>query len=200
MKNFFISDLHFWHTNILKFDSRPWDTVEEMNQALIDNWNSVVTDEDRVYMLGDFCWKPGKTKEILEQLNGNIIWIIGNHDEEKESYYRKLVTLGYIEEYHNLLVRWIDGYEITLCHYPIICYKHDSDDRNLMFYGHVHRYTSEAELVLNTIKYIKKSRTELNHNRGQMINVGCMLPYMDYTPQTTEYLVSVMDKEEHLNV
>ena len=40
MKNFFISDLHFWHTNILKFDSRPWDTVEEMNQALIDIWNS----------------------------------------------------------------------------------------------------------------------------------------------------------------
>ena len=194
MKNFFISDLHFWHTNILYFDQRPWDTVEEMNQALIDNWNSVVTDEDRVYMLGDFSWgRTGKAKKILEQLNGRIIWIIGNHDPENESFYRKLVTMGYIEEYHDMLIRWIDGYEITMCHYPMACYKHDSNDRNLMFYGHLHN-THEEELTEKLIKIIKDSRTALNHNRGQLINVGCMMPYMNYTPQTTEYLVGIMDK------
>ena len=194
MKNFFISDLHFWHTNILKFDSRPWDTVEEMNQALIDNWNSVVTDEDRVYMLGDFFFFfTGKAKKILEQLNGRIIWIIGNHDPENESFYRKLVTMGYIEEYHDMLIRWIDGYEITMCHYPMACYKHDSNDRNLMFYGHLHD-THEQELTEKLIKIIKDSRTAPNHNRGQLINVGCMMPYMNYTPQTTEHLVSIMDK------
>ena len=194
MKNFFISDLHFWHTNILKFDSRPWDTVEEMNQALIDNWNSVVTDEDRVYMLGDFSWGgTGKAKKILEQLNGRIIWIIGNHDPENESFYRKLVTMGYIEEYHDMLIRWIDGYEITMCHYPMACYKHDSNDRNLMFYGHLHD-THEQELTEKLIKIIKDSRTAPNHNRGQLINVGCMMPYMNYTPQTTECIVSIMDK------
>ena len=194
MKNFFISDLHFWHTNILYFDQRPWDTVEEMNQALIDNWNSVVTDEDRIYMLGDFSWGgTGKAKKILEQLNGRIIWIVGNHDPENESFYRKLVTMGYIEEYHDMLIRWIDGYEITMCHYPMACYKHDSNDRNLMFYGHLHN-THEEELTEKLIKIIKDSRTALNHNRGQLINVGCMMPYMNYTPQTTEYLVGIMDK------
>lgn len=194
MKNFFISDLHFWHTNILYFDQRPWNTTEEMNQALIDNWNSVVTDDDRVYMLGDFSWGgTGKAKKILEQLNGRIIWIIGNHDPENESFYRKLVTMGYIEEYHDMLIRWIDGYEITMCHYPMACYKHDSNDRNLMFYGHLHN-THEQELTEELIKIIKDSRTAPNHNRGQLINVGCMMPYMNYTPQTTEYIVSIMDK------
>ena len=194
MKNFFISDLHFWHTNILKFDSRPWDIVEEMNQALIDNWNSVVTNDDRVYMLGDFCWGgTGKEKKILEQLNGGIVWIRGNHDKEEEQYYRKLITLGYIEEYHDMLIRWIDGYEITMCHYPMACYKHDSNDRNLMFYGHLHD-THEQELTEKLVGIIKDSRTAPNHNRGQLINVGCMMPYMNYTPQTTEYLVSIMDK------
>ena len=101
--------------------------------------------------------------------------------------------MGYIEEYHDMLIRWIDGYEITMCHYPMACYKHDSNDRNLMFYAHLHN-THEQELTEKLISIIKDSRTAPNHNRGQLINVGCMMPYMNYTPQTTDYIVSIMDK------
>lgn len=79
--NFYISDTHFDHKNIIAFDDRPFQTVEEMNSALIVNWNKAVSSSDVVYILGDFHW--GKAKEwpeILEQLNGQKELIRGNHD------------------------------------------------------------------------------------------------------------------------
>ena len=55
-KIFFTSDLHFGHKNIIRFDNRPFSTVEEMDEALIRNWNAKVSDEDTVYVLGDISW------------------------------------------------------------------------------------------------------------------------------------------------
>lgn len=52
---YYISDMHLGHKNVLKFDSRPFESVEEMNETLIANWNVKVTDEDDVWILGDFC-------------------------------------------------------------------------------------------------------------------------------------------------
>ena len=83
----FTSDLHFHHTNILKYCNRPWATVEEMN-----NWNSVVKPGDDVYCLGDFCFGGvEKLESILcarkedgsKLLNGRIHLILGNHDPER---------------------------------------------------------------------------------------------------------------------
>ena len=54
MKIFYIGDLHFGHNNIIKYDDRPFLNVQEMDMSLINNWNSVVTDEDKVIILGDF--------------------------------------------------------------------------------------------------------------------------------------------------
>ena len=59
--NRYISDLHFGHANILKFDNRPFRNTEEMETALIENWNSTVSAGDITYILGDFCW--GKRKQ-----------------------------------------------------------------------------------------------------------------------------------------
>lgn len=55
-KYYYIADLHFCHTNIINFDNRPFFSVDEMNRELISNWNSVVTNNDTVMILGDFCW------------------------------------------------------------------------------------------------------------------------------------------------
>ena len=95
--NYYISDLHFSHKNILQFDQRPWDNLDDMKQALINNWNSVATNADHVYHIGDFCW--GKTPEwieILKQLKGNIHIIQGNHDIGPSKELNK-----YIVEYTN---------------------------------------------------------------------------------------------------
>ena len=77
---YFTSDTHFGHANIIKFCNRPFKNVEEMNQKLIENWNSVVGPNDLVFHLGDFAFGGQPLwRYIREQLNGNIILIKGNH-------------------------------------------------------------------------------------------------------------------------
>lgn len=82
-EKWFISDTHFFHNNIIKYCDRPFSNVDEMNEVLIKNWNSVVGQNDYVYHLGD--WFIGgndhERNEILYALNGKIRFIVGNHDE-----------------------------------------------------------------------------------------------------------------------
>ena len=54
---FFTSDLHFDHHNILKFQDRGVKSIQQMNQKIIDNWNSIVGKQDDIYILGDFMWR-----------------------------------------------------------------------------------------------------------------------------------------------
>lgn len=94
----FTSDTHFGHNNIIKYEheARPFDIIEEMNEKLIDNWNSVVGKKDTVYHLGDFCF--GKQHlEIAKRLKGRKILILGNHDVYKYDDYfdRVFGTLSY---------------------------------------------------------------------------------------------------------
>ena len=75
----FTSDTHFGHSNIIKYTGRPFKTIEEMNECIINRWNSRVKEDDTVFFLGDFSL--GNPKKYLERLNGNIVWIKGNHDK-----------------------------------------------------------------------------------------------------------------------
>ena len=80
-KKFFTSDHHFGHKNIIKFSNRPFTDVEEMNTQMISKWNEKIGEEDEVYHLGDFgLCSSGKLRKILEQLNGKIYLIKGNHE------------------------------------------------------------------------------------------------------------------------
>lgn len=80
--NYYISDMHLGHKNVLKFDSRPFESVEKMNENLITNWNAKVTDEDDIWVLGDFCYRSEKDPSFyLKQLKGKKHLIIGNHDK-----------------------------------------------------------------------------------------------------------------------
>ena len=81
MKTFFISDTHFCHTNILKYDNRPFSSIEEHDENLIENWNSRVTNKDIVYHLGDFGFgQKDKLQDIFNRLKGRKRLIRGNHD------------------------------------------------------------------------------------------------------------------------
>lgn len=141
--NYYISDLHFGHKNILRFDNRPYNTTEEMELDLISRWNKQVSNADHVYVLGDFLWKAGSDEwiRILNKLNGNIHLILGNHDPE-------------------------------------------------------HYSTQEQTLVEDFAQLAKSKNPATFNNLGQMINVGCMMPYMNYTPQTFEYLLMKYKKGE----
>lgn len=79
MTVFFTSDTHFGHSNVIRYDKRPFRDVTEMNEALIKNWNRAVSPSDTVYHLGDVSiLRPEKTREILYSLNGKIFLIRGD--------------------------------------------------------------------------------------------------------------------------
>lgn len=88
-RNVFItSDHHFYHNNIIEYCNRPYSSVFEMNEDMIYRWNKVVSKNDRVYHLGDLALAGKKDeyfkkiKNLRTRLNGDIIIIIGNHDEK----------------------------------------------------------------------------------------------------------------------
>lgn len=78
-KIFFTADTHFNHEAILKYCQRPFSTVEEMNECLIENWNNKVGKKDRIYIIGDFCFSDHL--KIVSRLNGKKHLIVGNHDK-----------------------------------------------------------------------------------------------------------------------
>jgi calcineurin-like phosphoesterase family protein len=78
----FTSDTHFGHQNIIKHSRNDqWKTSQEMDEFLIEQWNSVVKKNDRVYHFGDFAWMARDAKKIRPRLNGFIRLIVGNHDD-----------------------------------------------------------------------------------------------------------------------
>lgn len=92
-----IGDTHFFHKNIINYENRPFKSVEEMNEALITNWNNKVSKDDKVFVLGDFalCTK-NKMFDIVSRLNGYKVLIMGNHDNYAPEVY---IGLGFKEVY-----------------------------------------------------------------------------------------------------
>lgn len=80
---YFTSDLHLGYSKVIKNRNRPFDTVEEMNETLIANYNSLVSKKDTVYLLGDLTQKlePQEANSLLSRLNGKKTLLIGNHDK-----------------------------------------------------------------------------------------------------------------------
>lgn len=95
MNTYFIADTHFGDDNIRRYENRPFDSTEKMDAALIENWNNAVSENDEVYVLGDFG-ADGHEKEILFKLNGIKYLIKGNHDDKSNDYYR---NAGFKEVY-----------------------------------------------------------------------------------------------------
>lgn len=111
-----VSDLHFYHNNIIHFQSRPYKSVEEMNDAIVKQWNSQAAKGDIVYVIGDFSFGNYKqTKEIISKLNGQIVLIRGNHDDRFTT--RTFLNIGMHDVYDNLIIK-LAGIKILLCHYP----------------------------------------------------------------------------------
>ena len=177
----YIADMHFDNEDIIAFDNRPFDSVEEMNETLITNWNRVVLPGDLTWILGDFC--AGNAERwvwFLNRLNGRKALITGNHDNPDTV----LAVRGCFEdiaEYREILD---SERHVVLCHYPISAF-HDHYFGWLHLYGHVHG-SFEWNIIENAKRLQKK--LYVRDDVCRMANTGAMLPYMDYTPRTLDEL------------
>lgn len=95
-KTFVIGDLHLNHRNIIEYCGRPFDTLYEMNQQLVANWNDTVAPDDTVVLLGDLDLYFGTitTHDWLHALNGDVIFIQGNHDGAESINYEQSYILN----------------------------------------------------------------------------------------------------------
>lgn len=179
---YFISDLHFGHRNILRFDCRPFSTIEEHDEYLISQWNDTVGTDDDVWILGDISWYSAlKSVNILKRLNGKKHLCIGNHDHKlvkSVDFQHQFVEIVDYKE-----ISFGDGTGVVLCHYPIPCYnKHFYNWFHL--YGHVH-----ATFEWTMIEDFQNQMREQHQKKSQMYNVGCMMKYMNYRPRTLEEIL-----------
>ena len=134
--NYYISDCHFFHQNVLHLANRPYSTVEEMNEDIILRWNARITNDDDVYILGDMFFRFDdiqQVKDILNRLNGKKHLIKGNHDR----FLKQIRWQDYFESF-DLYKEIADGDRfVILFHYPIE--EWNGFYRNsYMVYGHVH--------------------------------------------------------------
>lgn len=139
-KVFFTSDLHFRHEWLMKFNKRPFDTIEQMDRSLIENWNSVVPMDGLTFVLGDLGFSgDDPIAELFAQLNGEKILIKGNHD----THYEEEVLQSIFSEIHELLYIQIfdplaeKHFYMALSHYPMLDWK-GSYKGSWQLFGHIH--------------------------------------------------------------
>lgn len=175
---YFTADTHFGHENVLKLDGRPFATVEEMDEALIANWNAVVRPCDTVWHLGDFLWRTDieYAAGIIERLNGEIRLLKGNHDnvlakllEKGRLPVRARAKIAYVGDYREVRS---ERKRFVMSHYPMPCYngrfhtKKGENEGIYMLHGHVH--ATFEQTIMQALAYGQNPPM-------QLVNVGCML-------------------------
>lgn len=184
---FFASDFHFGHDNVIKFDKRPFKNVNEMHRTIIDNWNSVTNDDSITYYLGDLSYgkKMGfeYLKSLLQELNGEIRMILGNHDRLDQLI--NLDRFSDIQTYKRLEIGGDPDMKgnrvIILSHYAHLVWdKHHHESWHL--HGHSHQNLTTTPYGRNTY-----------YNR-KVIDVGCN--GYNYTPLSYQDIKSLMSKKK----
>ena len=188
---YYIADMHFGHTNVLRFDNRPFSDTAQMDDTLIQNWNERVATDDTVYVLGDAFWKNEENSiRIIQQLNGHKHLIQGNHDRVKgklRPYWESIEQYAEVNDENRLVI---------LSHYPILFYKNQHYGA-VMLYGHVHNTYDEylidefqRQTRASTRPVLGKAGTEETVSIPcQMINCFCM--FSDYVPLTLDEWIEV---------
>lgn len=185
----YISDLHFGHSNVARYDNRPWTDPSVMDKEMIKLWNGTVDKNDTVYILGDVVWSkdPQVWKDILSQLNGTKIIIKGNHD--RSDVLQKMVEWKMIQSWtQQTIVRDKDSNGkdrfVILNHSPMPFYINMHHNNTYHLFGHVH-----ISFDYQIIKHVRRQIEELYLHPVRMYNVGCMIRGIDYIPRTLDEII-----------
>ena len=190
---YYIADLHFFHAGMnTKMDCRGFGSVEEMNEYMKHKWNEKVRRNDEVVIIGDLSFGTAEqTNQLLEQLNGRLYLITGNHDSFVNQAAFKTGRFTWIKPYGELSD---NRRKVVLCHYPIMCYNGQyrvdeaGNPKTYMLYGHVHDTRDQRlleqfqEITRNTVTV--NAQGEERHIPCNMIN--CFCKYSDYEPLTLD--------------
>lgn len=190
---FFTSDFHLFHKNILRFDKRPFDNLEEMHEVILENWNNTVTPDDTVIYLGDLSFARNEEKaevtDFLNKLNGTIHYVLGNHDrfEDIKNMKRFASVQDYLEVNITHFTAQGDSSQkvktaqtmFSCMHYPIYSWN-KAHHGTYMIHGHCHGNLHHGE---DASFYINR----------RVIDVGCMLH--NYRPIS---YIEVMNELQHV--
>lgn len=176
----FTSDTHFYHENILRFCSRPYGTIEEMNDVLVRNWNETVPPDGVVFHLGDFAFGGAREwNDILSRLNGKIYLILGNHDikQAQQSFMSRFAHVT-----QQMIIR-VGGQSIVLNHNPFLCY--GGAYRNVwQLFGHVHS---------GPLSHQGKDLPRLSHLFARQYDVG--VDNNDFRPVSFREVKEIIEKQ-----
>lgn len=172
---YFTSDLHLGHKNVINMCGRPFSDTEQMDEALIKNWNAKVKSGDTVYIVGDLIWETADPEKYLGRLKGEKVLITGNHDEK---WLKKYDCAKYFKQITPYLECEVGGVKITLCHYPMLEWrasrKAGSKKLGYHIHGHIHNAYSELYRQLFLAPHALNADTDIT----------------DFAPATFEELVA----------
>jgi calcineurin-like phosphoesterase family protein len=162
-----ISDLHLGHDNIIEYCDRPHSHVHEMNKALIEDWNAIISEDDSVLFLGDMCHHPSPKSSAgwADELNGNLLFVRGNHDSD----------VG-----HNPPFNVVENCTIQHGRYTFYCEHQPVDAPGWQIHGHTHNNDLAKYPFVDSVT--------------QRVNVSVEL--LNYAPFRMDDLVSILDRNK----
>lgn len=138
----FSSDLHLGHNKEFIWKDRGFNSVQEMNETYINNWNKLINDEDDVYLLGDICLGDKSNIEYVKLLKGKIHLIRGNHDTDARIEIYKTLP-NFVEILDAKYIKY-NKHHFYLTHYPCLTGNLEKESLTQMtcnLYGHTHQKT-----------------------------------------------------------
>ena len=168
MNKWFISDTHFSHNNSIRYTGRPFQSVDEMNARLIDNWNALVKPQDTIFFLGDFgLGTTDFLASLCASLHGNKICIRGNHDGTPT----KMQAIGFSLVLESAFIK-IGRHQVELVHIPSY-----PAPPHFQLHGHVHE---------------KRPNKLVDHQLNLSVEVW------DYKPVLEKVITALLDRANPL--
>ena len=167
--NYYIADMHLGHANIMKHSNRPFSSVDEMDEYILNNFKHIKPD-DHIYFLGDICMNAtDKVIDQINKINGYKHLIIGNHDRKplRDRRFRSL-----FDSIHDYSEIYDNGRKVILCHYPIIEWN-GFFRGSIHLYGHIHNNDNKSNQIMKMI--------------DNAYNVG--VDYTGFSPRTLDEII-----------
>lgn len=180
--DWFTSDLHFGHANVIAYSNRPFSSVQEMNRELVRRYNSLVSPRDTVMFVGDvFFLSVEEAKTVLASMHGRKILVRGNHDKSAAA----MARVGFDVVVDSATLE-LSGHTVRVSHYPYRSQAHPGDFEKVTKAGLEFPVRRPGEALIHGHKH------STNRREGRAVHVG--VDAWDYYP-ASRYVVMELVRE-----